>query len=304
MKYSKELKIGIVVIVCAGLLIFGLNFLKGVNIFKPTNFYYITLNNIDGLTKNAPVYSNGFQVGQVSNIEYNYKHLSPIIVEVILDKQLVVPQGSSLTLYSTDIMGSKGLYFTMTENYDQPHMAGDTLKSGVEKSMLAKIEETITPKIEAVIPQLDSVVVSIRSIIEGEKVQNSLNSIEQITQNIESSSKELKKIMNNDLPVIVSNAKNGVENINKFSEGIKDIELKTTVSDLNASIANLKTTTDKINNKDNSLGLLLNDTSLHDNLNTTIESANSLLIDLQAHPKRYVHFSVFGKKDKTETEKK
>ncbi|MBQ8055244.1 MAG: hypothetical protein IJ270_00305 [Paludibacteraceae bacterium] len=170
--------------------------------------------------------------------------------------------------------------------------------------MLAKIEETITPKIEAVIPQLDSVVVSIRSIIEGEKVQNSLNSIEQITLNLESSSKELKKVMNNDLPVIVSNAKNGVENINKFSEGIKDIELKNTVSDLNASIANLKTTTDKINNKDNSLGLLLNDTSLHDNLNTTIESANSLLIDLQAHPKRYVHFSVFGKKDKTETEKK
>ena len=147
------------------------------------------------------------------------------------------------------------------------------------------------------LPKIDSILVGLETLINHPALKQSLEHVERTTSNLEVSTRRLNALMANDVPGIVADLKNITHNFSEVSGELKKLDLQQTLESVNATLANLKVTTDKFNSADNSIGLLLNDRMLYDNLNSTADNASKLLLDLREHPKRYVHFSIFGKKD-------
>lgn len=293
--FNREAKIGLLVIVAIGLLYFGINYLKGINIFKPTKYYYVQYDKIDGVVKTSPVFINGFKVGLVSNIEFDYTKNAPIVLEISVDKDLIVPQGSYAELYETGLLGDKAIQLVLSSNTDI-HQIGDTLPGTTSAGLMGAIVESLLPPIEKILPQIDSTLLALRKVIESGEVRNSMKNIETTTKELALMSQSLKKIVNTDVPVIMKDVSTVTQNLSKVSTDLSKVDLEATLLSLNETLNNLQLASTKFNDKSNTVGLLLNDPSLYLNLNATMDSSNKLLIDLKENPKRYIHFSVFGSK--------
>ena len=176
--------------------------------------------------------------------------------------------------------------------------SGDTIEGRMEADMMTSVQENLLPGIEQMMPKLDSILGGLQTLVNHPALTQSLTHIEQTTASLEHSSRRLDQMLAKDVPVIMENIKGITANFELVSGQLKDLDLVETMQTVNATLANLKLTTDKLNSADNSLGLLLNDRQLYDNLNGTMENASLLLLDLREHPKRYVHFSLFGSKQK------
>ncbi len=293
--FTKETKIGLMVVVAIGLLYFGINYLKGINLFKPTTYFYVQYDRIDGIVKTSPVMINGFKVGHVSNIYFDYKSSAPITLELSVDKHLVLPKGTYAELYETGMLGDKAIQLVLATN-NNFHQVGDTLPGKTSGGLMAEIVGSIMPPIEKLIPQIDSTLLALRKVIESKEVANSLQNLETTTKELSLMSLSLKKVVNNDLPTIMSDVSAITENLNKVTSDLSKVDLQATMASLNATLSNLQLASEKFKQKDNTVGLLLNDPSLYLNLSATMDSSNKLLIDLKENPKRYIHFSVFGSK--------
>lgn len=301
--FSREVKIGIVVLLAIGMSYFGINFLKGINIFKPDTYFYAKYDRIDGVVKTTHVYVNGYQVGHVSDIIFDYSKEAPIIVEITVDEKLVVPVGTVAEVYDTGLMGDKAIQLRLGKSSDI-HQAGDTLLSATQNGLIAGIVEQIVPPITKMIPTIDSTLHALKNVVEGERVKNILESADATMANLKNSSSQLDNVMQNEVPIILTDVKGICNDLNNVTVAFKTVDWERTLGSLDSTVVNLKTTTDKINSTDNSIGALLNDKELYNQLDSTVNSANALLIDLKANPKRYVHFSVFGKKETNKTENK
>ena len=295
--FTKEAKIGLLVVVSIGLLYFGVNYLKGVNIFKPDKYFYAQYNRIDGIVKTSQVMINGYKVGHISNIYFDYTKEAPITLEITVDKDLVVPKGTIAQIYETGMLGDKAIQLILS-NSSEVHAIGDTLQSETSQGLVGEIVGSLMPPIQRLVPQIDSTLYALRKLLENGSIEKSLNNIESTTTQLEGMSKSLKKIVNNDVPVISSDVSTITKNLNKVSSDLSKTDFYATMQTLNQTLDNLKLASNKLNQNDNTMGLLLNDKSLYLNLNSTMDNANKLVIDLKENPKRYVHFSVFGKKTK------
>ena len=289
-------------IVAIGLFIFGLNYLRGISMLESSRSYYVNFTNINGLPTSSPVFANGYKVGLVRDIQYNYKELGSVTVEVELDEEMRIPKGSKGELV-TEMLGTVKMNLILnleSQSYLQP---GDTL-DGFANNGLMGVAETMVPKVEQLLPKMDSILSSLNRLLADPALTQTLHNAEQITANLNVTTHELNKLMKNELPTITGNLTSISENINTITTNLKEVDYASTMKRIDSTLANIQTLTNKLNSKDNTIGLLFNDPTLYQNLSATTANASSLLEDLKAHPKRYVHFSIFGKKDKLQSNTK
>lgn len=291
-RFSREAKIGLVTIVALFLLYFGLNFLKGVDVFKPSNSYFVKFSNVTELQKSAPVYVDGFKVGLVNTIAYNYKTNEGIVVEIALDKSMRIETGSYVKM-TTALTTGASLNLILNKHVSTFHTPGDTLEGSSDPGLMDIVSANLLPQVESLLPKLDSILYGLQKVVSHPALSQSLTYIEQTTANLAKSSAHLNKMMSNDLPQIVSNFNTISSDLAIVSGELKQVDFKTTMSSVDSAIKNIDRMTLRMNSKDNTLGLLLNDTQLYENLNSTASNASELLLDLKQNPKRYVHFSLW-----------
>lgn len=298
-KFSKEIQIGLVAVIGVVVLYFGLQFLKGLTVFSTDNNYYVKFDNITGLSASSPVYANGFRVGVVEDIVYNYDHQNQIVAVVGLNKELRLPKGSTAEIVS-DLLGNIKLELVLGPNPVDLVAPGDTIIGGLQKGVMG-MAAGMVPQIQTMLPKLDSILASVNMLLSDPALKNSLHHVDEITANLTKTSKELSAMtasLNQQMPSMVKNADGMLANANELTRNLNDLDIATTMAKVNNTLQNVEEMTAKLNSNEGTLGLLMRDPELYNNLNSTMMHADSLVIDLKQHPKRYVHFSVFGKKDK------
>lgn len=294
--FSREVKIGISVLVALIALIFGINYLKGVNIFKSTNYYYASYTNVAGLAQSAPVMLNGYKVGLVQNVRYEYDNPGHVSVELSLDRQLRLPEGTTAAIV-TDMLGTSTVELRMGTSTD--FIDTGSKIPGVEASgLMDKVSSELMPSIISIAPHIDSLVVALTAIAADPALASSVHRLNAIMANLEASTAQLNRVM----PSILNNANAGMANVNEItaniaqvsqalavlSDDLKNMPLDSTLSNINNITANLDEATAKLNSSNSSLGLLLNDPGLYHNLNNSAAHVDSILIDLKKQPKRYI----------------
>lgn len=297
--FTKEVKIALVAIAGVVILFFGMNFLKGLNLFSSTDDYYIEFADISGLSASSPIYADGYKVGTVKSIIYDYSNQHPTRVVVGLDKQVRVPLGSTAEIES-DLMGNVKVNLLLANNPRERVMPGGTISGAIQSGAMGKVAAMV-PTIEKMLPKLDSILGSLNALLADPALAQSLHNVQTITGNLTTSTAELNTLMrslNKGVPTLMAKANGVLDNTTTLTNNLAALDLASTKQQIDQTLSNVNEITTKLNSKDGTVGLLLNDPGLYNRLNSIVQNADSLMIDLKAHPKRYVHFSVFGKKDK------
>lgn len=314
MEIKKEVKIGILVIVSIFAFVYGFNFLKGKSIFNPRSTYYAVYDNVNGLTESNPVLIRGFAIGTVNKIFFLPENSEKIVVEITLkDSDIKIPKGSTALIRSSSILGGMAidLNFTKSKEYYQ---SGDTLLSDMENGLTDEISKQIVPikdKAEKLISTVDSLIININSIFNDNTKGNLRESVKtfnsialEVQGMVQEEREKLKKIADN-VQSITLNLKdnndkiqNILKNLSTVSDSLAKANLASTVANANIALAEVAQVMTKINEGKGSLGMLVNDKKLYDNLESSSKDLDKLMIDLKENPKRYIHFSVFGKKEK------
>lgn len=294
--FNREVKIGLAVVAALAMLYFGINFLKGVNLFKPATYFYVQYDRVDGIVQTTHVMINGYKVGQVDDILFDYTKEAPVTLVLSVDKRLRVPKGTVVEVYETGLLGDKALQLKLGRG-EELCQRGDTLPGIQSPGLIGQIMGAVSPVLEKLAPSVDSALVAVRDLASNEDLKRTLGNARVITDNLKNTSVKLDRMVDDAAP-LMADARYAVNRISAFSGQLDSLDLAATMRSVDETVANLNLLTGKFRTTDNTLGLLVNDRGLYDNLNATVGSANDLLLDLRAHPKRYVHFSVFGAKDK------
>ena len=296
--FTKEIKIALTAIVGIALLFFGMNFLKGLTVFSSDKDYLIAFDDVSGLSSSSPVYVGGCRVGTVTDIRYDF-NAGPVIYTVVaLQSDLRIPEGTTAKIVS-DMLGNVQVNITLGTSAATIEPGG--IITGVMDSGALSQVAALVPAIEQMLPKLDSIVTSLNALLADPALAQTLHNAEATTANLCAGSEQLNAIlaqMGDEMPALMTDAKSTLANVDTLTGTLADLDISGTMAHLDATMAHLDAMTAKMSSGDGSLGLLLSDDALYRNLNATMMSADSLLIDLREHPKRYVHFSLFGKKDK------
>ena len=291
-KFSKEVKIGIATILSLVLLYVGVNYLKGINLFKPANYYYVSCSNVKDITISTPVFVDGFKIGLVRSIEYDYSTANNITLEISLDKGMKINKGSYISIEPSLLSGAT-LNIKLNTYVTEFLKPGDTLEGRIYGGMMSSVEEDILPMVANMMPKIDSILTGLQALVNSTALTQSLSNLESTTKQLEASSLSLNAFLKNDVPELSSNLKTTTSNLSMFSDNLNKLDLEQSINSLNSTLGNINTMALKLNTRDNSLGLLLNDSSLYNNLNRTMDNASGLLLDVKQNPKRYVRFSLF-----------
>lgn len=297
--FTKEVKIALVVIAGLVILFFGMNYLKGLNLFSSSNKYFIVFKDISGLGSSSPIYADGYKVGVVKGITYNYNNAGNIKVEAEIDEQLRIPKGSSAEIES-DMLGNVKVNLLLATNPRERVMPGETIQGDINSGALGQMKDMV-PMIVGMMPKLDSIVTSLNLLLADPAIVQSLHNVQTITGDLTVTTRQLNSLLaglNRQVPGMVTRADSLLDNTNRLVGKLNKVDVDGTMAKVDATLSNVEEFTRQLNNGQGSLGLLMRDPALYNNLNSTMRSADSLLIDLKAHPKRYVHFSLFGRKDK------
>lgn len=292
---TKEVQIALVAIVGIVVLFFGLSYLKGLSLFSNDNIYYIKFSNVGGLSASSPVYARGLRVGTVKALDFDFEEADEITAQIMLDQRLLLPAGTTATLES-DMLGNIKINLIFPEDLNVSKLAqGDTIVGAVNAGIMAQAADLL-PSIKQMLPKIDSILVSLNTLASDPALANSLHNVDQITGNLKTSTRELNVLMaqlNHEVPGMMTRANTVLDNTSELTGKLNELDLAATMEKVDATLENVHEMTEALNSKKGTLGLLMNDPGLYDNLNMTMRSADSLLIDLRKHPKRYVHFSVF-----------
>ena len=295
--FRKEVQIALVAIVGIIVLFFGLSYLKGLSLFSNSNTYYIKFTDISGLSASSPVYARGYRVGVVKNIIYDFEKASDILAVVQMDDRMNMPEGTSAMLES-DMLGNIKVNLVFPETISGMMAKGDTIQGNVSSGALAKAAEMI-PAIEQLLPKIDSILVSLNTLLADPAIPNSLHHIDQVTGDLTTTTRQLNTMMaqlNHEVPGMMTKANTILDNTTELTDKINQLDFAATKAKVDATLDDVHQMTAALNSDQSSLGLLMKDPGLYNNLNATMMSADSLLMDLRYHPKRYVHFSIFGRK--------
>lgn len=298
-KFSKEIQIALVALVGIVVLYFGLQFLKGMTLFSNDNRYFVKFKDVSGLSVASPIFANGYRVGVVETIEFNYENTGEIVASIDVDKNMQVPKGSRAEI-ATDLMGNVKVQLVLGNVADGVVAPGDTITGAQQVGAMGKAADMI-PTIQQMLPKLDSILASVNTLLADPAIASSLHNVDQITANLSRTSQDLSQLsaqLNRQMPQMLKNADGVLANTNQITKNLSDLDIATTMTSVNTTLKNVEQMTATLNSKDGTLGLLMRDPGLYNNLNATMIHADSLMIDLKQHPKRYVHFSIFGKKDK------
>lgn len=299
MKFTKEIRISLTAILALLLLFFGMNFLKGKSMMANSNIYYAHFTDINGLVNSTSVFANGYKVGIVQDIVFDYSDNNGIVVAFTLDNDMKLPQGTTAEIES-DFMGNVKMNLLLNTGESGYISHGDTIKGGHNDGALEQLSAMV-PTIQKMIPKLDSILMNVNMLVSDPAIEMSLHNVHAITEDLTTSSRQLNTLLatiNNNVPMMMNKANGVLDNTQQLTANLAAIDVATTMAQVNQTIANVKDLTDKINNNEGTLGLMMRDPTLYNNMALTMSSADSLLNNIRQHPKRYVHFSVFGKKDK------
>ena len=299
MKITKEIKIALVAICGLVIMFIGMNFLKGLNLFSSTSTYFISFDDISGLSSSAPIYADGYKVGAVSDIQYDYDKSGNIIIKAEIDKQLRIPQGSSAEIVS-DMLGNVKVNLLLANNPRERVAIGGIINGNINNGAMGQLQDMV-PTVMAILPKLDSIAASLNVLLADPALANSLHNVETVTGNLTVTTTQLNTLLtnpNHDVPGMMKKAGNVLDNTTTLTANLSKVDVAGTMAKADATLHNVEEFTAQLNDREGSLGLLMHDPALYNNMNSTLRSADSLLIDLKAHPKRYVHFSLFGRKDK------
>lgn len=293
----RELSIGICVIIALLILFFGIDYLKGINVLKPTNYYYAVYENVAGLQTSAPVTLNGFKVGQVREISYEYDNPGHVRVELSLDKELRVPVGSKAVI-EADLLGTASVVLHFSDSKDF-HSVGHELVGETAKGMLESVGSTVMPSLESILPKVDSLLATLNALAANPSLQKSVTRLDDITMNLERTMRSINRTTAS-LPGVMVNVDTITDHLASmtgslavFANNLNSLPLDSTMANVEAISANLKALSQEVNNPNSTLGALLNDRSLYNNLNGAAAALDSLLQDVKAHPKRYISIKLF-----------
>lgn len=309
MKISREFKTGFIAIFVIALFIWGFNYLKGFNLFDPPSRTFFTeYNNVQGLSKASEVTINGLVVGQVTKISFSTDPLKKgvLLVEFNVVGDFEFSKNSIAKIYSTSLMGGKSLAIIPSFEGDQA-VTGDFLKGEIESDIFSSFSDKINPlqsKVENVIVSADSLLVGLNQILDKRarrEIKTSITDVNQIIDNFNNTSLAINEIIENNrlkLSKSMTNLEKASSNFAKVSDSISALELNKTMQKLQLTLNNVNDVMGKIESGDGSMALLLNDPQLYNNLKNASKELEELLRDVKEHPKRFVHFSIFGKKEK------
>ena len=313
--FTPQVKIALVAILAVVVLFFGMQFLKGLSFFSTDTHYRMMFSDITGLSNSTPVYASGFKVGTVKSIEYDYARPGePIDVGVDIDKSMKIPEGTKAEIIS-DLMGNVKVVLVFGKSSRMLKENG-VIDGRINDGTLGDMKSMV-PSIQKMLPKLDSILASMNILLADPAIKSSIHNVDRITANLTTSTQELNRLLaqaDRSLPVLTAKAGRVMDNsgiteargairrangmMTTLNDKVSGIDVQGTMTKVNATLEHMNTLTEKLNSNEGTMGLLMNDPTLYNNLNSTMRSADSLLTNLKAHPKRYVHFSLFGKKDK------
>jgi len=305
-KFSKELKVGFLAVVAIAMFVFGYNFLKGKNLFNSERFFYAVYDNVEGLDTSSAVTVNGLKIGKVQDITISPED-GNLLVKFSVENDFQFSKSSIAKVYGGGIIGGKSL--AIIPDFDNPQMAesGDMLQSESEEGIMELVNEKLSPlqeKIENAIVSADSLLTSINSVLNDETKGNLKGTIENLNhsmvsfKNISGDIELLLSDNNEKLYRSIDNLDRTAENFAGISDSLAQIQVGKLVDDIEGAIAGFKSVADKINSNEGNLGKLLHDEQLYENIEGATRQLEQLLQDMKLNPKRYVHFSLFGKRNK------
>lgn len=290
MKYSREFKVGVLAIVCLGILYFGFNFLKGINIFSPTKVYVGTFDRINGLTAQAPVYIKGYQVGLVESIQYDFKQIPAFTVNVSIDKTIELPRGTQMALVADGLLGGGAieLQLPLMPNRAMPYQKGDTLPTHIEPGLIDNLQTGLLANLDSLLNEANTLLASLNEQLNEGSIYATLQHIEQITRDLTVSSKDIRALTHNQLPAIMDKADATIEGLNDIINDVKAADIQGTIGKVDSTISTLNAA---LQSQEGTVGMLLNDKTLYDNLNMALEdldkavlNVDSIMMSIKARP--------------------
>ena len=307
MKLTNEVKIALTAIAAVALLFVGINFLKGINVFESSNSYYVKFKDIKGLAVSNLVYANGYPVGTVRDIDYNYGDNNGVVVRVELDENMRIPRNTHAEL-EVALMGGVTMNLVLGPNPTDNIAPHDTIDGGLYSGAMDKASALI-PDVARMLPKLDSILTNLNRLSGDPALQKTLANAAEISENLKTTSAQLDRMMGREVPQMMGHLNRTAAHAEAFSGQLAQVDVKQTMAEVQGTLQSVNTmagqmnwlltdVNQKLNSPTNNLGAFLADRKLYDRLNSTVSHADSLMIDLKAHPKRYVHFSLFGRKSK------
>lgn len=297
-RLSNEVKIALLVILAMVILVFGINFLKGINIFKAANYFYANYNNVVGLAQSAPVTLNGYKVGIVREIKYDYEHPGNVAVELSLDKELRLPQGTQ-ALLTTDLLGTATIEIQMGNAANGFYNVGDTIASAIKPGLMDAVSTNLMPSVSSIFPKIDTLITSLNTLVGDPALLASIQRLDGLTAELNATITTLHGVLAQMGPIakdfksITENVDTITGDLSAVSARLREAPVDSLVANLNATMANLEILSANLNNPESSIGKLTTDPELYNNINHTITSLDSLFIDIKQNPKRYINVKVF-----------
>lgn len=297
---NKELIIGVSVIAAIVILFFGIEYLKGINMFSPANFYYVDYENVSGLEVSAPVQIDGFKVGQVREISFDYDNPGKIKVLLAVDKKLRLPEDSYASLNST-LMG--GGYVEISMGKSKKFLeVGSNIQSGASNGLMEKLSKDVMPSVNSILPRIDSLVYNLNQLtgdpalaLAIKRLDGISANLNQVSLNAVQMSQSLNGTLRKDVPVVMTNARHITTrfdsvsaNLLTLSDQLKSLPINSTMENVNELTDNLKKFSNQLNDPNSTLGLLTTDPELYNKLNRVTADIDSLIVDIKKNPKRYI----------------
>lgn len=294
--FTREFLIGAIGIAALLLIYFLINFFKGIDLFKMGERYYVRFDNVSQLVSSSPIYLNGFKAGNVRSINYDYHNVNNIIVEMEIDKRLQIPRGS-IAKITTHMLGGADISIVLSDEADF-FVPGDTLRGILDKGIAGEANDKIMPAFNRIMPKVDSILTSLNVLLSNPSLSASVENAESLTHELTVTTRRLNALLADDIPQITDRMVQIEDNMIDVSEKLSEVDYKSLCDKLESTLSNLQQITASINNGEGTVGKLLSDEALYNRLDSTAQAATLLLDDLRKNPKRYVHFSLFGRKQK------
>lgn len=291
---SKEIKIGTTFVISIALLYIGVNFLKGSNVFSHDNTYYMVVSNAGGVAPSSVINTNGYQVGTVTSVKYDYSAPNRIVVTLRVNESLRVPKGSRACLIN-ELLGGVSVDLRLSPNTDY-YADGDTIESGTAHGLTGEIEHVMLPQINAMMPKIDSLITSLNTIAASPHIAQSLQQAELLATKLNTTADALNQLLRKDVPKLMNTLQSAGNDLEKITSELSETDYKETMDRINSTISNLYTLSETLNSDSGTVGRLLNDTAFYNRLNGVCTNAELLIEDIKQHPSRYINISVFGRK--------
>ena len=308
MKFNKEIKIGFLAIIGIMMSVFSYNYLKGINLFEKNRKFKVTYSKVDGLSISNPVTLNGFKIGKVHKINFNPENTRELIVDIIIENDVIFPKTSTAELYETGLIGGKAIAIIPDYKNDSTiALDGDFLK-GVLKPGLTELVNQILPQVQL---QLESVMQSAEVVFENinklfdeetkTELKSSIKEFSLLTQNLSNTSRKVSDLIEKSAPGIeltINDLKDTSNNLKSITDSVSKKDISDLTNNLNELVKNLNKVSKNLNNSNGTMGMLIQDKSIYENLEKATNELNILIEDVKLNPSRYINFSVFGKKNK------